>query len=152
MAWGRFAGLFQKAVPWLEKRPARVGPAELLKDLRQTGGFSWSPLRGRRPTEGYMVALTGHTRQLPEEIVNDPEAFFREFDRYMFDNRAVFENNPDVYLGGWRHEGHLWLEPSRNVHDRSEAIRLGRETDQIDIYDVKNGTTINTGGEGGFIT
>ncbi len=123
----------------------------MIGDARRSGGFSWSPATGRRPVKGYMVATTGRTAQFPESILDDPDAAARAIDRYLHDNRDIFENRKDIYLGCWIEDGKMWLEPSMNIPRRAKAIRLARETDQIAIYDVRTRGYIDTGGAGGFL-
>ncbi len=56
------------------------------------------------------------------------------------------------FLGGWHDpdSGKIFLDISTNVQDRAEAIALGQKNNQISIYDVENGTTVDTGGTGGL--
>lgn len=123
----------------------------LLLDVKANGGFSFSPTTGEVPADGYMVALTGNTVRLPVEVLDDLNVAAKTILPYVLDRRDVFDR-PDVYLGGWIEDGFLWLEPSIRVTDLDAALALGAETDQIAVYDVRNGTTINTGGAGGFLT
>lgn len=130
-------------------------PAATLGDmLRHTpsrGGMSWQPHTGRAPRRGYMVAMTGHTKQLPESILEDPDEAAAAVVDYLDANEEVFRGSPNVYLGGWIEDGKFWLEPSENIADREEAMRVGRERDQIAIYDVATGEFPDTGGAGGFL-
>ncbi|MGW4799532.1 hypothetical protein ACWEPC_44665 [Nonomuraea sp. NPDC004297] len=98
-----------------------------------------------------MVATTGRTAQFPESILDDPDAAARAIDRYLRDNRDVFDRRRDIYLGCWIEDGKMWLEPSRNIPRRTTAIKLARETDQIAVYDVRTRNYIDTGGSGGFL-
>jgi hypothetical protein len=52
------------------------------------------------------------------------------------------------YLGTWLNEGKVYLDVSENIMDRAEAIRLGQERNQLAIYDVVAGDSIDTGGTG----
>ncbi|MEU8363761.1 hypothetical protein AB0C27_47850 [Nonomuraea sp. NPDC048882] len=130
-------------------RPVPLGG--LVRDARRSGGFSWSPATGRPPARGYMVATTGRTAQFPESILDDPDVAARAIDRYLRDNRDVFENRKNIYLGCWIEDGKVWLEPSMNIPRRKTAIKLARETDQIAVYDVRTREYIGTGGAGGFL-
>ncbi|MEV0590005.1 hypothetical protein [Nonomuraea cavernae] len=145
--FGRRAGRFFRRA----RKREEITPRGFLRDARERGGFTWSPHTRRPPDDGYMVALTGHTVQHPASLLDDLDASAVAIDDYLMRRRSLFENDRDVYLGGWIEDGKLWLEPSRNVRDRAAAVRLARETDQIAIYDVRAGTTIDTGGAGGFL-
>jgi len=111
-------------------------------------GFSVSPLTGGQPVHGYMVALDGHTHRYPASILDDRAKLRRAIDDMLMSERSSFEGK-DMYIGGWVEDGHLWLDPSQNVQDRAEAERLGKERDQVGIFDLNTFSTINTGGSGG---
>lgn len=98
-----------------------------------------------------MVATTGRTAQFPESILDDPDVAARAIDKYLRDNRDVFESRKNIYLGCWIEDGKMWLEPSMNLPRKRGAIKLARETDQIAIYDVRTRDYIQTGGDGGFL-
>lgn len=122
-----------------------------ISDLKVNGGFSYCAATDSTPADGYMVALTGQTAQFPVEILDDEDAAAKAIVEYMTMRFEIFAQ-PDVYVGGWIEDGKLWLEPSIRVMDRDEAIKLGQETDQIAVYDVKAGDVIQTGGNGGFLS
>ncbi|MEV8630310.1 hypothetical protein AB0395_01510 [Streptosporangium sp. NPDC051023] len=149
MGGGLFARVGQRFRRARKPEPIALGDVLRAPGARQ--GFSWSPTSGTRPTDGYMVATTGHTAQFPEHILDDPDAAAAAIDDYLMSHRGVFENAPDMHLGGWVEDGKLWLEPSRNIAGREEAVALARSTDQIAIYDVRTGDYIQTGGAGGFL-
>jgi len=53
------------------------------------------------------------------------------------------------YLGTWLNGGKIFLDVSENITDVGKATRLGRERNQIKIWDVANQVEIDTGGTGG---
>lgn len=122
-----------------------------ISDLKVNGGFSYCAATDHVPADGYMVALTGQTAQFPVELLDDEDAAAKAIVDYIAQRFEIFAQ-PDVYVGGWIEGGQLWLEPSIRVMDRTEAIKLGQDTDQIAIYDVRAGDTIQTGGQGGFLS
>jgi hypothetical protein len=120
---------------------------DLIRDLPRSGGFSYDLATGRVATDGYMVALTGHTVQVPLSATTSE--LVAAVTSYISHNLAIFADYT-VYLGGWIQDGQLWLEPARLVKDLATAIELGRTTDQIAIFDVLAESTIDTGGNGGI--
>ena len=44
-------------------------------------------------------------------------------------------------FGAWKDEGRVYLDVSTVVKSKAEAIRLGREHDQIGVYDISKGET-----------
>lgn len=125
------------------------GVGEAVKVMeKEREGFSVSPRTGESPTGGYMVALEGHTHRYPAEILDDPAKLHKAIDDMLMSERESFQGT-DMFLGGWVEDGKLWLDPSQNVQDRATAERLGRERDQVGIFDLNTFNTIDTGGSGG---
>lgn len=110
--------------------------------------FSISVRSGQEPAHGYMVAQTGHTHTYPASVLDDPQEAARAIDEMLMSERAAFEGG-DTYLGGWVHDGKLWLEPSDNIASRDEAVRTAASRNQIAIWDVGGSAEIQTGGAGG---
>jgi hypothetical protein len=117
--------------------------------MKNREGFSVSVRSGGEPVTGYMVAQTDHTHTYPEDILDDHARLTRAIDDMLVKEKAAFAGRGDVYLGGWVHDGKLWLEPSDNIASRDEAESEGRGRNQIAIWDVDNGEEIQTGGSGG---
>jgi hypothetical protein len=111
-------------------------------------GFSVSPRTGESPPGGFMVALEGHTHRYPAEILDDQVKLRHAIDDLLVKEKESFKGH-DMYLGGWVEDGKLWLDPSQNVPDRATAERLGKERDQVGIFDLNTFETISTGGSGG---
>ncbi len=110
-------------------------------------GFSVTP-SGSVPTSGYMVSLSGHSAYVPLGALAGPRA--REIiQNYVNANAALFANQ-SAHIGGWHdtNAGHVVLDVSHNMQNRTEAIRTGRDRNQIAIYDIKHGKEIKTGGTG----
>lgn len=115
---------------------------------KEREGFSVSPRTGESPAGGYMVALEGHTHRYPAAILDDPAKLHKAIDDMLMSERKSFQGH-DMFLGGWVEDGKLWLDPSQDVQDRATAERLGRERDQVGIFDLNTFSTIGTGGSGG---
>jgi hypothetical protein len=113
----------------------------------EAGGFSISPVTGMPPAGGYMVARAGHTRMLPAGILGDEDALARALDAIIMGDSGY----DGAYIGGWVHDGMLWIEPADNISDRQAAIAAGRARDQIAVWDVAGEQEIMTGGTGGII-
>jgi hypothetical protein len=116
--------------------------------MKEREGFSVSPRTGRSPEDGYMVARTGHTHTLPAPILDDHAKLTRAIDSMLMAEKPAFAGQ-QTYLGGWVHDGKLWLEPSDNFARMGEAVAAGRERNQIAIWDVAGLQEIDTGGSGG---
>ena len=114
-------------------------------------GFSLHPRTGQSPTSGYMVSLPGHTHQYPDTVMKDEHELAAAIDHTLMSEREIFKK-PGVYLGGWVSDGKLWLDPSENIADHDQAVKLGRGRNQVAIWDVQGGREIDTGGTGGDVT
>lgn len=116
--------------------------------MKNREGFSVSVSTGQVPVHGYMVAQTDHTHTYPASILDDHNALTRAIDDLLVKEKTAFRSG-NTYLGGWVHDGKLWLEPSDNITSREQAEAEGRGRNQIAIWDVDNSQEIDTGGTGG---
>lgn len=130
--WTRFGGVGDAADTMMKNRE----------------GFSVSVRSGKGPVHGFMVAQTDHTHVYPETILDDHMALTRAIDDMLVQEKSAFASG-DTYLGGWVHDGKLWLEPSDNIATEAQAVAEGTGRNQIAIWDVDNGQEIQTGGSGG---
>jgi hypothetical protein len=111
-------------------------------------GFSVT-LDGRQPTGGHMVALPSRTQDVDPHALSGPGGR-AIIDAFTAKNADVFANNPNMHVGGWLDPDTkmLSLDPSEHIQGRSAAVAAGIARNQKEIYDVKNKTTIKTGGTG----
>jgi hypothetical protein len=105
---------------------------------------------GLNQPKGYMVASP--VKQAP---VVDADDFFNPAKGRKILGDFVKANKKDLgggkkYLGLWhnKEDNKVYLDVSENVQDKSTATRLGRERNQISIWDVVNFEEIGTGGTG----
>jgi hypothetical protein len=115
---------------------------------RNQEGFIVSVRSGSQPAHGFMVAQLDHTHTYPASILDDHAQLTRAIDDMLVKEKSAFQGQ-DTYLGGWVHDGKLWLEPSDNLADREHAVSEGRSRNQIAVWDVDHGQEIGTGGTGG---
>jgi hypothetical protein len=116
-------------------------------------GFTWHPRTGESPSDGYMVSVQGHSHhvEIPGGRTSENEAKVHQaLDAYVNDKADLFASNEKLHVGGWHDKDHnsFTLDPSEQIADRDEAIRLGRERNQQAIWDVANQEEIDTGGTG----
>ena len=52
-------------------------------------------------------------------------------------------NNPFNYVGFWTYEGKMYFDAVTLIYDREEAEKVGRENEQIGIYDLTKGEYID---------
>jgi hypothetical protein len=54
----------------------------------------------------------------------------------------------DLWIGAWVDGGTLYLDVSERIAAREVAARVGRERDQIAVWDLGRGEAVPTGGTG----
>lgn len=153
------------------RHPSVVDPAVVSKTLelvRANGGLSIKMTDGSEPTGGYMVARDSSRfgRVVTAEEFFDPETGPAILAKHLIDNRAELGSGR-AYLGVWHQtqeqqpdgsmrdlpfsEQLVHLDVTDQVMDRDRAVRLGRQRDQISVWDVANFEEIQTGGSGGAV-
>lgn len=53
-----------------------------------------------------------------------------------------FAKKHNTYIGGWLEDGKYYFDASTIVQDKEEALRIGRENEQIAIFDFQTGLPI----------
>ena len=102
-------------------------------------GFTIS-LDLKQPSEGFAVG--GYKRG---EIVVTP-TWNREDKEdivYAFLDDPLLQENKDVFVGGWLHEGNCIRDVSQIFTDREEAERVGRDRGEKAIFDLGKGEDID---------
>lgn len=109
------------------------------------GGFTFNPINHTIPKSGYIVSLdSSFTRQYRLDTFGDDavaDYLTAPFVRSWLENK-------NFYIGGWVHEGFVWLDISEQFDDLEIASDVGARRNQIAIWDVVNACEIFTGGTG----
>lgn len=135
------------------RRATALDPAvadSIISQTMEQGGLTVSMVDGSTPPSGYMVARTEGVKPAIVDASEfyDAEAGPKALGSFLKNNREQLTGGD--YLGVW-HEvdsGKVYLDVAQNVSDRATAERLGRQRDQISIWDVVEGKEIETGGTG----
>lgn len=123
----------------------------MVSRLKENEGGSINPRTGKDVQEGYAVATGTHSSITPAaEFFANPEKVFKD---WIKSGVATEFKNPAVHVGLWydKEHGEVVLDPSEQVMNREDAIKLGRSRDQQGIFDLKpkGEGYIDTGGSGG---
>lgn len=106
------------------------------KSLKENGGASYNFIAGvLNPNKGYFVALPNREKKIKHLTIQDISDFCNENSDRLF--------NSNIYLGGWYHEGFYYLDVSAMFIHKNDALSVGRENNQIAIYDAENQCDIN---------
>lgn len=109
------------------------------------GGFTVNPRNGKDVNTGFAVAIyPERSKEIPHEIVNKDTIH-----QYVSDNKDLLRQDGNM-VGGWHDpdSGNVWLDVSRVTGNKQEAIDLAKQHNQIAIFDLGSGNSINTGGTG----
>lgn len=120
---------------------------EGVKEIAAHQGFSLNAHMQAAPSSGYMVSTTKNT----EKVIDLSSLTADDIAEY----RAEQANNltaPNAYLGAWVYEGKVYLDVSRHESDLDQAIRLAKANDQLAIYDLATGNSIDTSGKTASLT
>lgn len=112
---------------------------EGLQRIISDKGFTVHSHFGDAPTQGFMVSTVKNSEEvypLASITAADIAAYRRK--------HAAQLANPNSYMGAWVWEGNVYLDVSTHVPEESQALALARQHDQLGIYDLATGDTIET--------
>ena len=104
----------------------------VVEDTLKDGGLTIKPFTGEKPSGGYMVALQGYELQVPVT-----EFFTGIVADYIGEHAQKLMANPSLCLGTWVNEGIVYLDLSENVGSREQALALGKERNQLAIFNLE---------------
>ncbi len=104
----------------------------VVEDTLKDGGLTIKPFTGEKPASGYMVALQGYELQVPVS-----EFFTGIVADYIGEHAQKLMDNPSLCIGTWVNEGIVYLDLSENVGSRDKALELGRERNQLAIFNLE---------------
>jgi hypothetical protein len=129
----------------LYKKAAVSGQAvnEILQSIESSGGATFNFSRGNLAGTGnYSVSIYPERSKIVPGVVD-----FEEIENYIVDNEDLLRDSHNSF-GAWTNEGKVYLDVVATLPDREKAIQLGRQHNQIAIWDLKNSQEIPTGGTG----
>jgi hypothetical protein len=109
---------------------------------RAAGGFTFRPSTSEFPTEGYAVAISkAYERTGPGDLTSFALAVYLAEHKVYLDCANVVHNGA-ACLGAWHYDGQWYLDISIVVPTLAQALQLGRENNQIAVYDLARGESI----------
>jgi len=116
---------------------------EILNTVHANGGITYNLNSGNLTGSiGYSVATH------PERAVILPSGVdFDELENFITNNEDLL-NDPSNSIGVWANDGKTYLDVVSVVQDRDQAIELGKQHNQIAIWDLQKQQEIPTGGTG----
>jgi hypothetical protein len=139
--------------------------AESLQQQMLAGGGISVAFTGKSPKDGFMVSYAGTETVVSDADMRDPtkgKEIIRDFlrqhaeklqaGRGMRGRSVTIADQPKNYLGAWFNErtsknpdgdNNWYLDISENVGTLTDAVRVGREREQLAIWSVNAETAIN---------
>lgn len=132
---------------WSTKLNPEVA-SNIVRFTQEWGGLSINMVDGSMPNTGYMVAKPPEFGRIVDEVdFINPVKGPKILSDYMKTHKNDLGNGKN-YLGTWLNESKVYLDVSENIQELFKAIKLGKERNQIKIWDVINQIEIDTGGTG----
>lgn len=124
----------------------------MIDKVRANGGLTIRAT-GQEPKAGYIVAVRGHNREIPEADFFDPVKGPKAIEQYLLDKRDAMKaepGQPGRWLGFWHDtkNGEVTIDVVEQHMNRDSAVKAGAARNQQAIWDVKNMAEIATGGTG----
>lgn len=125
--------------------------SDLVKEIVKERGFTFDPRASKLISSGYAVSpFKEHEFTIGmKEIMQDEnwrEVLREKLRSYATDKASILQRDK-AHLGAWWDDetDNLFLDISLVVSDLAEAEQLARDNDQLAIYHLDTGETINVG-------
>ena len=125
---------------------------QMIQSTIEDGGGTFKFQTGDVPQGGIAVAVRGGTFQYSLDAAKaDPQAMAQHLSEHIENTIGKFSDAD--HFGLWvepAEDGtmHIWADPVNVVEDKANAIKLGKERNQKEIFDLNTFTSIKTGGTG----
>jgi hypothetical protein len=129
---------------YTQQRITRGDVTKLMRKMGRSGGFSWRAWGKEVPTSGFMLGIKGHGEIFEKGTAIESGNFMN----WLRKERQFVKSDHNHYYGGWydKDDGKIYLDVSKNMGDKTEALRIMKETGEKKIWDVVNKVEINKGG------
>lgn len=108
------------------------------------GGFTYNPVRFKdrdAPKEGFALSISPENEK--RILLSERRDIIKEqIKQYVRDHRAEIKQSGN-FLGGWIENGRLYLDISKVMRNKDEAMKAARAAKQLAIFDLVKGETIN---------
>lgn len=86
----------------------------------------------------FAVGLQGHEQRFAHPVARQE---VQEHEQRLLSDPTL-SSDPDAMQGGWPKSGKVYLDASRQVAGRRQAMTLGRQNKQIAVYDMEKGDDV----------
>lgn len=106
-----------------------------VQQIKDMGGYTHE----LKHTNGYLVSLPNY-----ECKVSASECTDKHWAKHFIKVRAELSTKNEKYLGAWFNpeDDHFYFDLSQWVKTKAEALALGKERNQLSVYEVETGNCI----------
>ena len=109
----------------------------LKNDILKNGGFTIdSEYQKINKKDGYMVSLLGYETQLSIKNIDKIDGIIEKY-------KKIIGNKKNMYIGAWLDNDIIYIDISKHIEKKYNAIQYGIKNRQLAIYDIKNDTCID---------
>lgn len=116
---------------------------DIVNRVHQNGGVTYNLGQGDMSgSNAFAVSIYPDRSQILDSGVD-----FETIEGFLVANQDLLADSSNS-LGVWNHEGKTYLDVVKLVENYDEAVDLGKQHNQIAIWDLRNNNEIPTGGTG----
>lgn len=106
-----------------------------IDEIKEMGGYT----HNLNHTTGYMVSLAGYEVVIPADICTNAN-----WGMYYITHRSVGSVKKETYVGAWFNpdDDNFYFDVSQWVEEKQEALALGKEHNQLAVYEIETGNCI----------
>lgn len=106
----------------------------VMKSIMQNGGGTFTTaLDSAKVRRGFMVSLEKYEQVVPINKAHTTE----------LNTMVEIATKLNAYIGTWLNDDKIYIDLSININNIEDAIRIGKENNQLAIYDIVNDMVIN---------
>lgn len=111
---------------------------EVLKnDIIKNGGFTIdNEYKKIDKKSGYMVSLLGFETTVNIKNIDKIDAIINDY-------KKIIGNKKELYIGAWLDNDIIYIDISKHIEKKQNAVNFGIKNKQLSIYDIKNNDCIN---------
>ena len=137
--------LFQKRNRRLRRLPKQAAISghivnDILEVVESSGGITYNMNQGNLAySDNYSVSIYPQREKIVTGVAD-----YEDIQNYINENEDLLIQ-PNNSFGVWSNKGQVYYDIVITIPDREEALKLGRENNQLEIWDLKNMVGIPTG-------
>ncbi len=121
-----------------QERQGKTPSDSIVETHNANGGSTINLTTGKPITEGFAVAISKDY----EKVIPGDKLTKEQLDAYKSEHQDVLDADPRRTIGTWVDNGKTYLDISTVLPTEKEAIEVGKQNNQLAIFDLKTFTTI----------